>query len=130
LKQLPLEGAMINFQHLQHFIKWHGCLMYIIFIVTLMVSVVNLIYMFTRWNLWPHLLGLEDTQINNFEMVFNLNKNDTMTSFSSYEFFQQKVHAVIWSSILHGNHILDMHSMFLLWLFLSLTLASKVCNHI
>lgn len=60
MRQLPLEGAMIIFQHLQHFIKWHGCLMYTIFIVTLMVGVVNLIDMFTRWNLWPHLLGLED----------------------------------------------------------------------
>jgi hypothetical protein len=63
--------------------------MYTIFIVTLMGSVVNLIDMFTRWNLWPNLLGLEDTQINNFKMVLNLKKNDTMTSFSSYKFFQQ-----------------------------------------
>jgi hypothetical protein len=116
---------MIIFQNLQHFIKWHGCLMYTIFIVALMVSLVNLIYMFTRWNLWPHLLGLEDTQINNFKMVFNLNKNDTMTSFSSYTFFQQKVHAVIWSSILCGNHIFDMHSMFFIVVILKFDLGLK-----
>jgi len=125
MRQLPLEGAMIIFQHLQHFIKWHGCLMYTIFIVTLMVSVVNLIDMFTRWNLWPHLLGLKDTQINNFKMVLNLKKNDTMTSFSSYKFFQQEVHVVIWSSILHGNHIFDMHWMFFIVIILKFDLGLK-----